>query len=693
MQPRPVTYSILRRILKRLAQACCHWIAITFARYVVYKYILTSLPLGIIIFRRIAYITSVWNMDILEDPDDLPRLSEALAEFDSRPMLHEASRLYEALKHSPPAPDFSVSGQARDLRMTPFAGFVANTQSYPGSIELVEHYRAGFLTITDYRKLTIQDKHKLLTICFAYKTKARVMQYLDYIVEQRVRWAPRLRGVVRTYGRDSGFAEQEGEGTKAAADAGAENQDPSGAQKPEDESTGAEGSIQGAVSVPTLPPIPRRMNLPLLSPAGGISIPRFGGETHEKTINPTPPTVLHVPTPSWALPAQANLKPNENVPPTRLHVPIPPWALPAQSKTKPNDNAPPTVLHVPTPSWALTPQSNPKPNDNAPPASTASVVSTTSTPSPLLPPHSRPKHNARPAQEEIYFVIPTLPLAFPGLFFAAFATHAPIEHLVPSTILSYPPAALLRFSHPLKDMLRNASLDWWSRSGEPSGDSSTSGDPLPPSYPEFINHLLHGREELLTEDTDLWRLAKNEELGWYDEMDLQLWVAERVAKRQNGPKREGRFSSLRVARMRARRARERAIEEGRATAKGAVDDGDKAAEQKREVGDGDVVAKDEANEVDLATQKKKKRHRVSWSEDQLESVRTIPRRVKKKRKRTRTLVVNDGTGEPVEVVVEESTEESSDESPPSSPQSSPEDSQEESVEEGATEDSVKESDN
>lgn len=431
MPPRPVTYHILCRFLKRLAQTCCHWITTIFVRYFAYKYILTRLPvhLNSILFRGIAYITSIRpKMDIPEDPDDLPRLSEALAELDPRPMLLEASRQYEALRHRPPAPDFSApGGQARDLRMTPFAGggFVANTQSYPGSLELVEHYRAGFLTATDLRKLTIQDKHKLLTICFAYKSKARVLQYLDCIVEKRVRWAPRLRRAVRDFGRDSCFDGIDEVGTAASAGAGAENRDPSGAEELESTSIdNTQSSVQGTVTPLDLPPgTGRRMNLPLLSPAGGISIPRVRGETYEKISDPEPPITLHVPTPSWALPSHSQAKPNDkppirlhvptpswalpgqfdtkpsDKPPIALHVPTPSWALPAQSKTKPS-GTPPTELHVPRPLWAVLPHSQPKPNDNAPPASPTPAPTTH-----LSPPHSRPKPKAVPAQEDVYFII------------------------------------------------------------------------------------------------------------------------------------------------------------------------------------------------------------------------------------------------------------------------------------------------
>jgi hypothetical protein len=143
-----------------------------------------------------------------------------------------------------------------------------------------------------------------------------------------------------------------------------------------------------------------------------------------------------------------------------------------------------------------------------------------------------------------YFVITTLPLAFPEKFFVALASHAPIHVLEPSLILSHPSAMQLAHSDDLASSLRTQIPDFWKADHPPSALERYSvarqraDDEA--SWTAFFDHLLDTRTTLtLTLPKGQAFLMEEGESG-YSEEDLSLWLAAWRAERQNvGMKEKG----------------------------------------------------------------------------------------------------------------------------------------------------------
>lgn len=108
-------------------------------------------------------------------------LSEALATPDIHLILPEAKRTHDALRTR-------TTTSPRLTRWRP------NLQSF---------YQQQFHTATAH--LDTEHKLHLLTICFAYKTRAAVLQFLSRVDAGVFPWATPLRQLVETAGRDSCF--------------------------------------------------------------------------------------------------------------------------------------------------------------------------------------------------------------------------------------------------------------------------------------------------------------------------------------------------------------------------------------------------------------------------------------------------------------------------------------------------------
>ncbi|KAF2240792.1 hypothetical protein BU26DRAFT_525700 [Trematosphaeria pertusa] len=121
-----------------------------------------------------------------------------------------------------------------------------------------------------------------------------------------------------------------------------------------------------------------------------------------------------------------------------------------------------------------------------------------------------------------YFVIPTLPIAFPSQFFSALASYVPITHLTVASMLSYPSAYLLAVSSGLKGVLRSKLPNFWKDQGPVDAEEEAL-------WTTFFDHLLRGREMLIMRNGA--ELPVDEGDG-YGHMDLEMWIAGWLAERQ-----------------------------------------------------------------------------------------------------------------------------------------------------------------
>ncbi|KAF2445854.1 hypothetical protein P171DRAFT_484511 [Karstenula rhodostoma CBS 690.94] len=117
-------------------------------------------------------------MSNTDDKTTIQPLSQALATFDIPLILTEAKRTHDALATT-------TTTQARLTRWRP---------------DLQTIYRTQFDTATAH--LAAEHKLHLLTICFAYKTRARVLAFLEHVADS-FSWAAPLKEVVEVAGRDS----------------------------------------------------------------------------------------------------------------------------------------------------------------------------------------------------------------------------------------------------------------------------------------------------------------------------------------------------------------------------------------------------------------------------------------------------------------------------------------------------------
>jgi hypothetical protein len=106
-------------------------------------------------------------------------LGQALATVDARLIYAEAKRQHDALR----------SCAATSTRLTRWR------------VDLQTFYQNQFDTATAH--LDPEQKLKLLTICFAYKTREKVLDFLDHVDPAAFSWVEHLRNVVLASGRDS----------------------------------------------------------------------------------------------------------------------------------------------------------------------------------------------------------------------------------------------------------------------------------------------------------------------------------------------------------------------------------------------------------------------------------------------------------------------------------------------------------
>jgi hypothetical protein len=131
------------------------------------------------------------------EPDDLMPISKGLAAINPQLIYIEAKRQYEALLHT------------RKGSTDNFAKTRASQQ--PPNLAL--YYRDMWQNAT--RHLDYMQQFRLRHVCFAYKTKARVLQFLD-LVDDENGWKTELRRVVDGCGLDSAFDESESESERNA---------------------------------------------------------------------------------------------------------------------------------------------------------------------------------------------------------------------------------------------------------------------------------------------------------------------------------------------------------------------------------------------------------------------------------------------------------------------------------------------
>lgn len=344
--------------------------------------------------------------------DDLPPMAETITEIEPDLILREAKRQYEALvclRHS----QWNVFPRTTDQKV--------HATRAQQRIDLAQYYRNLFDTAT--AALDKWDKHRLLTMCFAYKTRARVLQFLDLLDKDTFSWVAPLQEVVDKCAKDSVFDD-----ALTAADV----------YSSKDE---------------------YMMDL----------------DSQDKDVNAC--DGAH---PGSAFPSLAN--------------PKSPYGLRSKSK----------------------------------------VASTSKGPT---------KHPAP------YFVITTLPLAFPATFFYSFASHAPIDALTVPSILSYPAAMQLANSKPVTNALRRSLPDFEPRRLQPDRRVSYArahgAEDDESSWAALFEHLLQNRETLTLSSGKEFPVEEGED--GYAEIDLDMWLAAWRAERQNvGNKEEGQETLLRI---------------------------------------------------------------------------------------------------------------------------------------------------
>ncbi|KAF2877863.1 hypothetical protein BDV95DRAFT_4827 [Massariosphaeria phaeospora] len=142
---------------------------------------------------------------------------------------------------------------------------------------------------------------------------------------------------------------------------------------------------------------------------------------------------------------------------------------------------------------------------------------------------------------EPYFIVSTLPLAFPSEFFTALSTLGPYEALKSANLLRYPSALLLANSASVNALLSANLAHFSERTPLPESvldpadqtTPATSGD----KWSAFFNHLLGYRARGLLILPDGNELAMDDGTG-YDEADYEMFCAAWRAQRQMAGLRE-----------------------------------------------------------------------------------------------------------------------------------------------------------
>ncbi|KAF2640065.1 hypothetical protein P280DRAFT_480558 [Massarina eburnea CBS 473.64] len=131
-------------------------------------------------------------------------MGEELAIAEPQVIFPEAKRQYEAL----------LQEQVSD-----------NHNDTSPAIDVSRFYRTHYKVAT--RDLDEEQKAMLQHVCFAYKTKSRVLEFLDLLEPEICEWAEPLMAFVKEFGRDTNFADEEDGVDTAAAASGVENMEKS----------------------------------------------------------------------------------------------------------------------------------------------------------------------------------------------------------------------------------------------------------------------------------------------------------------------------------------------------------------------------------------------------------------------------------------------------------------------------------
>lgn len=298
---------------------------------------------------------------------------------------------------------------------------------------LNQFYRELYVMATE--DMEEQDRLNLLTLCLAYKTKAKVVEYLELLDPDKVPWATKALEVVKERGRDR-FAGDMKEycaavlsrvamktPPKTADSANGEPATEGQAKKlrglrssppPTGETTSAQDAgLAGSSEHPVVPDTPTPASATPTSQPKSIR-PLHSARLAQKfgTAEPEAPSHSEITVESESETTPVAIKkaavPQIHVP-TRSTNSIAETILPADSDLTVSSN---------TPTTAATPDATP-------------VTPRKSTPKSKLP--TTPKTVASPI-----FVIPTLPLGYPSHAIYIFATLVPLPSLTLPTILSHP---------------------------------------------------------------------------------------------------------------------------------------------------------------------------------------------------------------------------------------------------------------
>lgn len=395
-------------------------------------------------------------------------MGEALAAIEPNIIYGEAKRQYEALLH------------ARDAQNSTFSALQADGTAVRSSrihatraqqrVDLSQFYHNLWESATV--ALDEWERHRLLTICLAYKTKARVLCFLDLLEEGAFPWIGSFREIIENYARDTVF--------------------------------GFTSNFEGVMEL----------------------------KSQEQLVQ----------NPLAAFKALYSAK----------------MAIQLHSMWK----------TITTPSTSYRTRSK------------AAITKDTAIPQPGP-----------------YFVITTLPFAFPGKSFSAFASHAPIDCLTLPHILSHPSALLLAMSAPMSSLLRSNLTNFWNADVHYAQACQNPNEDT--SWSEFFEHLSESRAMLTLVDGTPFAIDDGED--GYVEMDLRVWLAGWRAERQSvGIKEKGQEALLRMK-----------------------------LGMRNEAWKDDVEILDSDGEMEKPSVRRK---RVSWNESELVAVKEIPGRIIKKRK-------------------------------------------------------------
>ncbi|KAH7118784.1 hypothetical protein B0J11DRAFT_508882 [Dendryphion nanum] len=359
-----------------------------------------------------------------------PALGVGLAQFNSEAIYREAIRQFEALvaAHETTESQFQApNAQNEEPDST-------HSLTY---VDLPAYYRNQFHLAT--KDLSTEEKTRLLMLCFAYKTKAGVLAYLELLdSEPPLPFVRRFRRIVEDHGRDSAFRDEDVEGVVIDENEN-ENENENGeAGDGEGEST-AQRDPDSGFRCQTRQSI------------------RLGGG---RQVRP-----------------QSDTRRSRN----------PDGGLDKQ----------PVVLVEPA-----------------------------------FPQHTTPEQTSpRKLSSDAHspsFIIPTLPLAFPSLFFQILASTSPLPTLTAPALLSHPAACLLALSPGLKASLLATGV---ASCAEPSSPRRHDAPIEKARWTNFFAHILGDAAVLRTPNPN--RAALISARAGYGRTDLEIWCAMWRGERQS----------------------------------------------------------------------------------------------------------------------------------------------------------------